>query len=236
MAKVTPQYNLAVINPTLARQWHPTRNGTLSPRSVSPSSAKKIWWLCPNGHEWESIVFSRQAGNGCPYCAGKKACNENCLETLAPYLAKQWHPTRNGKLTPSDVTPGSWKMVWWVCDKGHEWEAAIANRTKGRGCPYCSGNKVCEDNSLATFAPHIAKDWHPKKNGTVTPKDVTRFTSKKVWWQCHNGHAWKATVANRTANGNGCPFCFTDRRRGQRLHAPKKKNTIGIVEYGYIQG
>ena len=28
-----------------------------------------------------------------------------------PELAKQWHPTKNGDLTPSDVGPGSHKRV-----------------------------------------------------------------------------------------------------------------------------
>jgi hypothetical protein len=62
---------------------------------------------------------------------------DNCLQTVNPELAKQWHPTKNGGLTPNDVTKGSNKKVWWYCENGHEWEASIANRTKGNGCPNC---------------------------------------------------------------------------------------------------
>ena len=29
------------------------------------------------------------------------------LEYLYPHIAKQWHPTKNGNLKPSQVTPGS---------------------------------------------------------------------------------------------------------------------------------
>ena len=62
---------------------------------------------------------------------------DNNLLVKHPELAKQWHPTKNGKLKPYDVTPGSGKKVWWICEKGHEWEAVIANRTgDGRGCPH----------------------------------------------------------------------------------------------------
>ena len=57
-------------------------------------------------------------------------------------LVKEWHPTKNGDLLPSDVTRGSNKKAWWVCEKGHEWEAAINNRTHGKNCPYCSNKKV----------------------------------------------------------------------------------------------
>jgi hypothetical protein len=35
---------------------------------------------------------------------------------------------KNGDLTPEDVTPGSHKKVWWVCEKGHEWQARMSVR------------------------------------------------------------------------------------------------------------
>jgi len=61
----------------------------------------------------------------------------NSLATQYPELATEWHPTKNGNLTPSDVVAGSHKKVWWKCAKGpdHEWEAALRNRTGlNRGC------------------------------------------------------------------------------------------------------
>ncbi|MBQ03731.1 hypothetical protein CL673_03350 [Candidatus Bathyarchaeota archaeon] len=54
-----------------------------------------------------------------------------------PELAKEWHPIKNGDLTPAQVTPGSGKKVWWRCSRGHEWEAMVKSRTRGTGCPYC---------------------------------------------------------------------------------------------------
>lgn len=60
-----------------------------------------------------------------------------------PELAKQWHPTKNGDLQPIDITKASNKKVWWICDKGHEWQATINNRSmRGTGCPYCAGRKM----------------------------------------------------------------------------------------------
>tara|TARA_B100001971_G_scaffold59222_1_gene54265 strand:+ start:906 stop:1187 length:282 start_codon:yes stop_codon:yes gene_type:complete len=55
-----------------------------------------------------------------------------------PELAKEWHPTRNGDLTPDQVTPGSSRKVWWRCSLGHEWEARVGDRTRGSGCPDCA--------------------------------------------------------------------------------------------------
>src|ERR1039457_809599 len=49
----------------------------------------------------------------------------NTLQAIHPKLAGEWHPTRNAPLTPNDVTCGTGKKAWWLCKKGHEWEASI---------------------------------------------------------------------------------------------------------------
>ena len=71
------------------------------------------------------LFNNRSNGQGCPYCAGKKVNDENCLQTVNPTLAKEWHPTKNDSLTPIDITAGSNKKVWWQCSRGHEWEAGM---------------------------------------------------------------------------------------------------------------
>lgn len=81
------------------------------------------------------------------------------LAEVNPELAKEWHPTKNGSLTPFDIFARSNKKIWWKCVKGddHEWEANINNRSRlGRGCPVCSGQKVVASNSLATLNPNLA--------------------------------------------------------------------------------
>lgn len=93
--------------------------------------------MCGKGHEWEAIIYNRSRGTACPYCIGRSVCDDNSLQTVNPALAKEWHPTKNGNLTPNDVLPGSTKKAWWVCKRGHEWFATIRGRSKGKGCPYC---------------------------------------------------------------------------------------------------
>ena len=59
----------------------------------------------------------------------------NDLATVSPKVAAEWHPTKNGDLKPTDVTAGSSKKVWWLCRRGHEWEAIIVARAKrGSSC------------------------------------------------------------------------------------------------------
>lgn len=212
--------DLTTLRPDLAAQWHPTKNSPLTPEMVTSKSNKKVWWLCEKGHEWEAIIANRVNGKGCPYCAGKKVLQGfNDLASQHPDLAAQWHPTKNGELIPNQVTVSSHKKIWWICpDCEHEWEAVIDSRTRnGSGCPYCSGRKVLTGlNDLTTVNPQLAADWHPSKNGELTPQQVTSKSGKKVWWQCSNNHEWEAVIANR-ANGTGCPIC---NRPGSPRKAP----------------
>lgn len=137
-SKSTIKYSLQVCNSNIAREWHPTKNGSLTPCDVSVGSNRKVWWLCSKGHAWPATVSERNQGSGCPYCSDKKVKDENSLQTVNPSLAKEWHPTKNGSLTPRDVTANSHNQIWWLCSKGHEWKAAISSRSNGQSCFYCS--------------------------------------------------------------------------------------------------
>jgi hypothetical protein len=120
----------------------PEEERWVDPQGCSPNTDRKVWWICNQGHEWEAAIVNRNRGRGCPYCAGRVVCENNSLEVVNPTLAAEWHPAKNGGLTPRDVTAGSGKRVWWRCEKGHEWEAYIHSRNRGYGkCPCCRGSK-----------------------------------------------------------------------------------------------
>ena len=198
--------------PDIAKEWHPTKNGDLTPEKVTSGSRKKIWWKCDKGpdHEWQAAPDSRRS-RGCPFCSNQRVSVTNSLKTLYPEIAEDWHPTKNGELTPESIVPGSKKKVWWKCNKGpdHEWQAAPDERTRsGQGCSHCAGKKVSVTNSLETLYPEIAKEWHPTKNGEITPSDVIARSGKRYWWICEKGpdHEWEASCHART-KPLGCPFC-----------------------------
>ncbi|HVU61029.1 MAG TPA: zinc-ribbon domain-containing protein, partial [Mycobacteriales bacterium] len=198
--------SLADLNPELAAQWHPTRNEDLHPSDVRPGSGTKVWWLCANGHEWHAQINSRNRGSGCPSCRIRRVEPGVTLADWNPQLAAEWHPTRNGDLTPSDVRPKSSKKAWWQCSAGHEWETLISGRSNGLGCPYCSGKRAGYGNSLADLDPLLSAEWHPTRNGDLTPSDVRPKSNKRVWWLCARGHEWEAIIESRSS-GRGCPRC-----------------------------
>lgn len=135
-----PEKSLFALNPELSSEWNYEKNGSLTPDKVAPFSHKKVWWKCKHGHEWEAIISNRSNGNGCPWCAGQGhyVLPEKSLATLNPQLASEWNTERNGDLTPDKVSLYSNQKVWWKCTRGHEWQASVNNRAKGRNCRQCS--------------------------------------------------------------------------------------------------
>jgi superfamily II DNA or RNA helicase len=215
--KLSITNSLEVRYPSLAKEWHPTKNGELKPNKVFGGGKRKYWWKCEKGddHEWEASVQKRAAGQGCSICRGLTVVNSNCLASTHPELVPQWHPTKNTNLTPYDVIAGNSTPVWWIClkDSEHEWSTSCKNRTKPgrdttRGCPYCSNQKVSKSNSLAVTNPALAAEWHPTKNGILTAQDVVEKSGIKIWWLCQKdiSHEWRTSPARRVY-GTGCPIC-----------------------------
>ena len=212
--------DLLSVNPSLAAEWHPTKNGNLFPSMVTSHSKKKVWWLGKCGHEWPAEVDSRAIGRGCPYCSGRLVLEGfNDLATKAPELVAEWDSESNQPYTPQSVSPGSHKKVWWICKEcGHKWPAEIKSRVVGEGCPKCGrkamGNTFRKNKiesgakSLADEHPEIAFEWHPTKNKPYSPSDYTSHSNAMIVWHCHKcGHDWEATINNRVGRGSGCPVC-----------------------------
>ena len=125
-----PGYSFKDRCPKFVNEWHPTKNGALKPENTIATSTIKVWWKCGKGHEWEVSPNNRLAGNKCPFCSNRFVGYGNDLNSKFPEVAKEWHPTKNGNLLPSQIVYGSSKTVWWKCGKGHEWQAKVYNRTK----------------------------------------------------------------------------------------------------------
>lgn len=196
----------------LLEQWDVEKNAPITPHSAFCASNRMAWWQCARGHSWQARIASRaQDGVDCPYCKGKRAVpGETDLASRFPEVAAQWDAARNGELTPQTLLPSSNRAVWWLCEKNHSYRATVAHRTReGSACPYCAGRSVLPGfNDLATLFPRLAGQWHPTLNGALTPEMVTAGSHQPVWWQCGEGHVWKAKVYSRTdARQCGCPVC-----------------------------
>ncbi|WP_216638204.1 zinc-ribbon domain-containing protein, partial [Brevibacillus brevis] len=135
---------------------------------------------------------------------------ENSLGAKFPQLLNEWNYDENGSLNPFEVSYGSKKVISWKCSMGHLYEATVNSRTNKRnqtGCPYCSGKKVSSANCLAIVKPDLATEWHPEKNNTLTPFDVSYGSKKIVWWLGRCGHEYRRSISSRALANYDCPSC-----------------------------
>ena len=165
--KALPGFNdLATTHPQLALEWDYEKNSPLLPQQFTHGSSKKVYWRCEKMHRWFADISSRAAGRGCPYCHNRKVLpGFNDLATVAPELAREWHPEKNAPLSPSDILVSSKRTVWWRCANGHEWLAKVCYRRKSKGCPVCKKTGfIININDFATVHPDLANEWDYEKN------------------------------------------------------------------------
>ena len=128
---------MVAIPPLAKAQWLPCNNS----------------WICEKGHEWEAIIATVVKGHGCPFCSGRKIeyAGKNSFGIKHPYMVNEWHKTRNGELTPFNVSHKSNKKCWWTCPNGHTYLSKVANRSIGHGCLTCY-NKRRRESQLTALA------------------------------------------------------------------------------------
>ena len=201
------------VRPELFDEWNFEKNVELGLNvyKATKGSVKKAYWICNNCKStFDARIDSRVHGNNCPYCSGQKVNHTNSLASLRPNLARQWHPTKNGDLTPDNFTCGSGQKVWWLCELGHEWETAISDRSKEKGtsCPYCNKNnpKVLKGfNDLWTVNKKLASMLLNPEDGYIH----TDGSNNKVNWKCPDcGKTIKNKAISKVKErGLSCNYC-----------------------------
>lgn len=196
--------------PKALKMFDRARNKGVDPRCLQYHAL--YWWKCnkaPDHHFKAGFYKHNNDAPECPFCRGKKPSSTNNLGML-PEVAKYFHPTKNGKLKPKDLTRGSHKRIWWKCDRGrdHEWEGFVyMQKRKKTPCPFCSNDRFSITNAICAYEA-IARDFHPTRNGAHTAKTVSATSVKRVHWLCARcGLEWQARPYDRTQQAQGCPEC-----------------------------
>ena len=131
--------------------------------------------------------------------------------------------------------------MWWSCDQcpdslPHVWEAAVYSRSHRTGCPYCSGNAVCQHNTRARKAPQVAQLWNAKKNHPLSPDQVTVSSGRRAHWKCSDClHEWQAPVVLKARNNTGCPKC-AKANGGRKADGPRQKHpTFAAAKHALLE-
>lgn len=145
---------------------------------------------------------------------------DKSLAKKFPEIAMEWHPTKNGNITPQMVSYGSEKQYWFQCKLGHEYKQTICSKT-GKNktkCPYCSGQKLLQGfNDFEVWCKNnnredLLREWNYEKNDKK-PNEINKGTSKKIYWKCSKcEYEWQASVRKRGIEGRGCPACANNNK------------------------
>ena len=131
---------------------------------------------------------------------------EFCLLHHQEELLEQWDPA-NLPATPQNVTYGTRDEYWWQCE-GAPLAGSGEVPDLRAGLPHCTTRRLQPGvNDFATRFPDIAAQWHPTKNNGLRPEQVAANSNRSVWWQCEQGHTWRAPVGRRVQFATGCPYC-----------------------------
>jgi len=224
------QNSLSARYPEILEDWDYDEND-ISPDQITPGNDRKVYWKCHVcGHVWLASPYSRiHLKSGCPQCANKRNGEKthkkhlnngkNSLQTCRPDLMLDWNFSKN-TISPRNISLGNNEKVMWKCHKcGNEWSTSVYNRAHlNSQCPKCAKNEMVlqkqkkmidSGNTLAVKFPTIAAEWHPSRNGDLTPDKIAPHSHAKVWWKCPIcGNEWKTSVCNRTGEKHtGCRKC-----------------------------
>ncbi len=195
--RVLPGYNdMATTRPDLATELIGT-----DPTNIIAGTKKILLWRCPNHDEPYPLAgVLRAVGIGCAYCAHRKVLpGFNDMATTHPSMAAELVGT-----DPTTVVAGTQKILLWRCPNHPEpYPASGMNRSKERGCGYCSNKRVLPGfNDMATTHLGLAAEVVD-----CDPSTVIATSPRMHLWRCREcGHQWSATAVNR-AKGRGCPRC-----------------------------
>ncbi len=236
--KVNPKIRAV---PELVNQIHPTLNENIDKiLDLSVGSHIKLIWSCPKKcdkgceHNYEMEIRAKVKSKGCKYCTGESFCKHKSLLFTQPEIAKEWHPTKNGKLKPENFLETSHQKVWWICKKAecgcvHEYEQEIRGKVKSKDCLYCNNYYVDYHQSIAFLYPEKMEEWYYKENDKLglDPTKLTPNSNFQAYWKCKKGcdykddipcnenvkkedclHIFVSSIQNRIVNNTSCVYCI----------------------------
>lgn len=170
-------------------------NNECSMREILASSKKSIWWKCSKGHSFQCDPYRRiKNGTGCGICSHnilKK--NENDLLTTHPEIAKEWDYEKNTE-KPDEVMAGSnIKKYWFICPKGHSYEATPLDRKRGNNCPICAIEKHTSFPEKAIFfyiRKHFSDAQENYRSSFLGRMEIDIFLHEHAIGIEYDGVAW----------------------------------------------
>jgi very-short-patch-repair endonuclease len=191
-----------------------SKKNTENPRDIFKSSNIKYWFDCPDcNHSFDSSLNHIVIGRWCSFCGNRKLCNDNecipCFEKSFASHEKSIYWSDKNTEKPRDVSKSSHNKYWFVCSVcDHSFDSGLNSIVAGNWCPYCSNNRLCNDNKCIScfeksFASHEKSIYWSDKN-TEKPRDVSKSSHNKYWFDCPDCIQPYYSVLFNIARGHWC--------------------------------
>lgn len=165
--------------------------------SSSYQPRAKLLWQCAKGHQWRAMYGNIQHGSSwCSLCSyGTLTYSE-----LAALASK-----RGGKILspPTDHRNGE-SVLRVKCKEGHAWNIRAAALTKGSWC------RQCHANSLRVPIEEVRAYANSRGGKVLTEKLSASKGRSWVFFQCAEGHTWRAVGSDVLRNRSWCRRCHYD--------------------------
>lgn len=228
--------DLKTLYPKIASEWDVDMNG-ITPDNISPKDTKTYWWKCKNGHPSfpRSVSHRIERHDTCPYCSGKKAIpGVNDLLTLFPQIAAEWDYESNDDISPTDISPNSWKPFNWICPKGHHYSMKVHLRThstKSIDCPKCVKAHSTSFPEQAFF--YYTKQFYPEainryKGLTKTGLELDIFIPKRKIGIEYDGGFSHSSKEAKTREHNKYEICKEKNIRLIRIREGTSKEAFTV--------
>jgi hypothetical protein len=109
-------------------------------------------------------------------------------------LKNEWNFEKNSDFDINKLTLGSHRIVWWRCEKNHEWKSTIKNRHYGSNCPFCnSGNQTSFPEQTVYY--YIKKIFKNAQNRLkIFGKEIDIFIPERNIGIEYNGYYFHQNV------------------------------------------
>ena len=201
-----------------SKYWS-NKNGDIKQRQIFKSSTtKKYWFDCIKcNHSFDASPANIIKGKWCPYCSNQKICIDCsiCYEkSFASHEKSKYWSAKNGDIKPLEIFKGSSsKKYWFDCNNcNHSFDIAVSCINNGRWCPYCSHQKICNDNNCIicyekSFASQEKSKYWSNKNGDIKPREIFKSSNTKYWFECNKCNHTFDKVLGSVNSGGWCPYC-----------------------------
>lgn len=203
-----------------AAEW--SMKNVMGAAAVFRNSNKKCLFDCAGcGHELELPPNRIDSGGWCGYCNRGKLCGSVdcgfCWErSMASHPMGVMWSDRN-KLAAHEVSRGNDSKFWFRCtDCEHEYDAVPYSIKLDKHCPYCTNQKLCDEDCKGCHEKSCASHEAMRKEWSVTnektPRQVFLQSNRKYAFDCKKcAHKYTNTPSHYYNRGRACPYCANQR-------------------------